>query len=728
MAWLDLVWLIPVLPVAAFLVISFVGRRTWEGGAAFALALVGGSMLLSFLALLDVQSLAAPFEQSQRWLVANLESGPVTFEVGVYVDNLAALMLLVVSSVSFLVILYSTAYMHGDDGVRRYYAEITLFVGVMLGLVVSNNFLLTFIMWELVGLCSYLLIGYWYRKPSAASAAKKAFLVTRVGDIFFLAGIVILAAVFKTLDYSDLFAAEVAPEQSGLLTIAMLCIFGGAVGKSAQFPLHVWLPDAMEGPTTVSALIHAATMVKAGVYLVARAYPLMVQAPDALLTVAVIGGFTAFLAATMALVSYDIKRVLAYSTISQLSYMFLALGVGAIGVAGWHGYTAGTFHLGSHAFSKALLFLAAGSVIHAVGTNDMRYMGGLRRVMPITSVAMLVGSLSLAGIPPFSGFWSKDEVLAQAFHAWGSSGSAVWISLFALGLVTAFLTAFYMFRLWFMTFGGEYRGGAASDPEMQAGAQLGSADRGAHAGADALQADIAREEAHVAGASIRAGVPHESPRPMTAPLAILAVMATVWGLLFVVNAFGAQAFSAFEEVHEADAPGAPFAFVTGAGHATPADELVAATFASPLTYVSVLAGVAGIVLAWRLFGRPVEAAATADAVFPVATSIKQGWGAGVHKVLTEKYYMDHAYGALAERGVHGLSRAVDWLDQNVIDGMADAIQVASLRAGETWRKIQTGNVQDYASVFLAGVAVLVLWTLYGVSVLRQLGINVPGGA
>ncbi|HXK36844.1 MAG TPA: NADH-quinone oxidoreductase subunit L, partial [Candidatus Paceibacterota bacterium] len=376
---------------------------------------------------------------------------------------LTAIMLLVVSVVGTLVVVYSAAYMHEEaERRRRYYAEIMLFISVMYGLVIANNYLMMFVFWELVGLCSYLLIGFWYERPSAASAAKRAFIVTRVGDIMFMAGIIILFKYMGSFDFSVLFANggrdafDAVPND--ILTLSTILIFGGAIGKSAQFPLHEWLPDAMEGPTTVSALIHAATMVKAGVYLVARSYPLLVQTPDSLLFVGIIGGVTALLAATVALTQTDIKRVLAYSTISQLGYMILGLGAGGfilLSSGSAVGYSASTFHLMNHAFFKALLFLCAGSVIHAVGTNDMRLMGGLRKKMPITSITMLVGALAIAGIPPLSGFWSKDEVLSSVYHA--GSFDATFFLLWAMGVATAFLTAFYMFRMWFMTFVGNPR-------------------------------------------------------------------------------------------------------------------------------------------------------------------------------------------------------------------------------------------------------------------------------
>jgi NADH-quinone oxidoreductase subunit L len=374
--------------------------------------------------------------------------------------------------------MFSIGYMHDDPSLRRYYAEISLFLGVMSGLVLSDNYLEMFIFWELVGLCSYLLIGFWYEKPSAAAAAKKAFLVTKVGDVMLLFGMIILLNMSHTslaLNFTQLYAWAASSSFNttalNTLTIVTFLIFGGAVGKSAQFPLHVWLPDAMEGPTTVSALIHAATMVKAGVFLMVRTMPLLGYTQFTEFVIAAVGGFTAFFAATMALVSPDIKRVLAYSTISQLGYMFVAIGAGSAGAA--------MFHLMSHAFFKALLFLAAGSVIHAVKTQDLFKMGGLYSKMKITSLTMLIGALSLSGIPPFSGFFSKDLILDTVYSK--SPGSLLYTIVFLLAFITVYLTAFYMFRLWFMTFYGK-----------------------------------GRSEMH----------PHESPSVMTIPLIVLAAFAT----------------------------------------------------------------------------------------------------------------------------------------------------------------------------------------------------------
>lgn len=423
-------WVIPLLPVISFLIILLFGSRMREGGGYVAVAFVGMSMLISLLTIRDVIAGGSYESEGISWL------GNEVLRFGILVDELSAVMLFVVSFVGFLIVVYSLGYMHRDPGVQRYYAEISLFIASMLALVIANNLVLLFISWELVGLCSYLLIGYWYRKPSAASAAKKAFLVTRVGDIMLLAGILVLYANFGTLNLSELF--ELAPGAAkATLTLASLLLFGGAVGKSAQFPLHVWLPDAMEGPTTVSALIHAATMVKAGVFLVARTYPLFT--PESLVVVAWIGGITALIAATMAVVMTDLKRVIAYSTVSHLGFMTLALGVG--------GFAAGIFHLLNHSFFKALLFLSAGAVIHAVHSQDIRDMGGLWRRMPITGTAFFIGAWSLSGLPPWSGFWSKDEILASVY--------AYSTALFAVAALAALLSAVYISRLFFIVFTGK---------------------------------------------------------------------------------------------------------------------------------------------------------------------------------------------------------------------------------------------------------------------------------
>jgi NADH-quinone oxidoreductase subunit L len=607
--------------------------------------------------------------------------------ISLLIDDLSALMLVLVSFLCLLIFVYSLGYMHKDEGKPRYYAEVSLFSAGMLGTVSASNFLQLLIFWEIMGLCSYLLIGFWYHKPEAAKAAKKAFMVTRVGDVLFLIGVLIIWNQFGTLDFYAI-APQVGILSPQLLTLIPLLLFGGAVGKSAQFPLHAWLPDAMEGPTTVSALIHAATMVKAGVYLTARAFIFLVPMPlngvavtppwTAILVIAGIGGFTAIFAATMAVVNYDIKRVLAFSTISQLAYMFLGLGVGAFvmaselssgGVYGdlnSAGYSAALYHLYNHAFFKALLFLCAGSVIHAVETNDMRQMGGLRKHMPITSFTMLLGCLALAGIVPFSGFFSKGEVLSVAFEA--GTMDPLYMVLWLLGVVTAFLTAFYAFRLWFMTFHGEYRG-----------------------------------HEH----------PHEAPRSMTVPLMILGAFTLISGLsVYAMGGFGNLIF----------APGGRAVYALPLIGVPVSDYLLEA--------LSLGAALAGVALAWLVYAKK---------SIPAERFTKGPTGAFVHKMLSNRYWIDNVYDAFGARVYAGFARAMDWFDRRVVDGIVNgvgrggmaaaagsdyfdrkvvdgAVNLVSketVRSGIRLRQRQTGQVQSYAWVVVFGIA-LVIALIFGI--------------
>ena len=525
-----LVWLIFLLPFFSFLIVSLILRPFFKDkpriSGYITIASILGSFILSIWALMNL--LASPNHElpipSISWVVIE---GGVTIHLGLIMDSLTAVMLVVVTVVSLMVQIYSQGYMHGDPGYHRYYAFMSLFTCSMLGLVLANNLVLLFVFWEMVGLCSYLLIGFWFHRPAARNAAAKAFIVTRFGDFGFLAAILFLFYNTGTFDIADLHSLAIAGTLSGTtLTWAAIGIFSGAMGKSAQFPLHVWLPDAMEGPTPVSALIHAATMVAAGVFLVARTYPLFEHSLPALTTVGVIGGFTAIFAASMGLVMTDIKRVLAYSTISQLGYMMLGLATGGIAV--------GIFHLFNHAFFKALLFLGAGSINHTTGTFDMRQMGGLRKIMPWTYATFLVASLSIAGIWPLAGFWSKDEVLATSLV-----GQPI---MFYLAMITVFMTAFYMFRVVFLTFGGEYRGGSA--------------------------------EAHGAH-------PHESPLVMVAPMVILGILAVASGWLNVTGAF--SAFLGHGETH---------GFVEG----------FFGILTHPLPWISLALAGLGILLAYAMYG------------------------------------------------------------------------------------------------------------------------------
>lgn len=437
--YINLAWLIPVLPALAFILISFVTKSRRQLSALVAIIAMAISFVHSVGILWEVLAkgitMNNPVEYAAPWL-----SVPIYIEVGVLIDPLTAVMLFVVTFIALLVEIYSMGYMYDDPGYSRFYSYLSLFSASMLGLVVANNYFQMFFFWELVGLCSYLLIGFYYYKNSAVEANKKAFITNRVGDFGFMIGMFFLFLAFGTFNFGEL--AQKIPEYDNIafLTMAALLIFTGPVAKSAQFPLHVWLPDAMEGPTPVSALIHAATMVAAGVYLLARGFVLFVSAPEALLTIAYIGAFTAIFAASIGLVQRDIKRILAFSTMSQLGYMVMAMGVGSL--------TAGMFHLTTHAFFKALLFLGAGSVIHAVQTQDIFEMGGLSQKMKITTWTFVIGSLALAGIPPLAGFFSKDEILLAAYD----NG---YTFLFILGIVVAFMTAFYMSRLVFTVFFGE---------------------------------------------------------------------------------------------------------------------------------------------------------------------------------------------------------------------------------------------------------------------------------
>lgn len=476
---LSAAWIIPFLPFLAFALIGLFLHRWPKISAAVSILAIGAGLVLSILVSLNVfaRESGAVYETAVRWL----DMPGLTVDMGLLIDPLTAVMLMVVTIVALLVQVYSIAYMHDDPGFASYYAYQSIFAGSMLGLVVANNFGQIFVFWELVGLSSYLLIGFWFGRNSAKEAAKKAFITNRVGDFGFLLGILFLQILFGTLNFNELAGTVAGYSNTAVLITVSVLLLAGPVGKSAQFPLHVWLPDAMEGPTPVSALIHAATMVAAGVYLIARAFFIFNTSAETMLVIALLGGFTALFAASIALVQNDIKRILAYSTLSQLGYMVMAMGVGAM--------TAGMFHLMTHAFFKSLLFLGAGSVIHAMANEqDIWKMGSLYKKMPITTWTFVIGALALSGIPPLSGFWSKDEILLGAF----ASGH---MGLYILGSVVAFMTAFYMFRLIFVAFFGENSGGE-------------------HA--------------------------HESPAVMTVPLIILAVLAVAAGFVgspFMDNAF-----------------------------------------------------------------------------------------------------------------------------------------------------------------------------------------------
>jgi NADH-quinone oxidoreductase subunit L len=539
MNWDVLIPLIAVLPLAGFLVTALIGRRLGKGAHWIPVTAVFMAWLIAMVVSYAALTGAEPFGEHGygATLFTWVPAGDLVVDVGFFVDNLTACLLIVVTTIGLLVHIYSIGYMSHDPGYWRFFAYLNLFMFSMLLLVLASNFLVVFVAWELVGLSSYLLIGFWYRKRSAALAAKKAFIVNRVGDVGFILGIMLIFVSLHTLDIRTVIDRIGSLDQTTIAAIALL-IFAGAMGKSAQFPLHVWLPDAMEGPTPVSALIHAATMVNAGVYLVARTNPIFAHAPSVLVVVAGIGIFTAILAASIAMTQTDIKRVLAYSTLSQLGYMFAALGVGA--------WTAAIFHLMTHGFFKGLLFLGSGSVIHAVDDEqDMRKMGGLSRKIPITYATMLIGSLAIAGIPPLAGFFSKDEILGESLKLgfW-------WV--WAIGFVVAGLTAFYMFRLMGLTFWGAFRGPKAVWDRI-----------------------------------------HESPRVMTIPLILLAIPSIFLGM-FLGLPFGASRIAGWlKPVFEGGE-----AILNGG--AEPSYSLFGID--GVLIIASVTIAAIGLVIGWRLFG------------------------------------------------------------------------------------------------------------------------------
>ena len=548
-------WAVIGSPLVAFALITASLRKLPKIAGYVSILAIGASLVLSIITLIDVLDADGHVAiHTHEWF----QAGALEVNLGVRIDGLTAVMLIVVTSVAFLVQVYSQGYMEHDPGYGRYYAFMSLFVTSMLGLVLADNLFMLFIFWELVGLSSYLLIGFWFHKPSAAAAAKKAFIVTRIGDLGLLAAILLIwtrGGTFAIDEIHELALTGVL--SSTTITLFGLGIFAGAVGKSAQFPLHVWLPDAMEGPTPVSALIHAATMVAAGVYLMARFFPILDVSADARETVAWIGAATIIVGATIALVQSDLKRVLAYSTISQLGYMMLALGV--------FGYAVAIFHLFTHAFFKALLFLGSGSVNHATNTFDMRLMGGLRTMMPITFWTFLIGTLSLAGIFPLAGFWSKDEILLEAWHEERA--------FYVIAAVASFLTALYMFRAVFLTFFGDYKGGEAVDPED--------------------------EDSHFHGDPAR---PHESKWVMTLPLILLSV-----------GAIAAGWWSWGKEFHH---------FVEAA---VPAEALhEAPDFSYGIAISSTIIALAGIATAWAIYHRQlVPAREIRRTAFPFALILER---------------------------------------------------------------------------------------------------------
>jgi len=636
-------WLIPALPLAGAAINGLFGRHfPRRAVTAVALLFVGASFALSLwtagqFARLP-QSQLPYIEKDGVWIAA----GKLVVDFAFYLDQLSLVMILVVTGVGFIIHIYAVGYMAKEGGYYRFFSYLNLFMFFMLTLVLANNYLLMFVGWEGVGLASYLLIGFFFLRDSAAAAGNKAFIVNRIGDFGFLLGIFLMLRTFGALDFDHVFraasASAVETAAPGALTAMALLLLAGAAGKSAQLPLYVWLPDAMEGPTPVSALIHAATMVTAGVYMVARSSPIYSRAPYALMAVAMVGCLTAIFAATMGMAQHDIKRVLAYSTISQLGYMFLGCGVAA--------YAAAIFHLMTHAFFKALLFLGAGAVIHALGgEQDMRRMGGLRGKIPWTFATMTAATLAIAGAPFFSGFFSKDEIL---WKAW-SSPYGSWI-YWLLALITAMLTSFYMFRLWFLTFFGEGR----------------------------------VQEDHAASREV-----HESPWIMLGPLVALAVLSVMGGYVGVPAALGGQ--NRFDRFL---APAFPQAAAAEAAEGN--TELL-------LTAAAVAAAGLGFFFAWLLYYRRRD--------LPGRITTQLG---GLYRAVANKYYVDEAYHAIfVEPLVEGSSRLL-WrgMDAGVIDGAVNHAAAGSRSLSDALRRMQSGNIRSYAGWVAAGAVLVIAYLIW----------------
>ena len=663
-------WLIPILPLAGAAINGFLGKKSSrQAVTTIALFFSAAAFAMALWVAMRFSSLSIPYHE---YLAHWIRSGSFSVDFEFYLDQLSLVMLLVVSGVGFLIHIYSVGYMWDDPSYYRFFTYLNLFMFFMLTLILAGNYLQMFIGWEGVGLASYLLIGFWFTKDSAASAGKKAFIVNRIGDFGFLIALFLIIKHFGSLNFDRVFqsvlplGAETAT--AGLLTAIGILLMVGAAGKSAQIPLYVWLPDAMEGPTPVSALIHAATMVTAGVYMVSRSHMIFERAPMALTVVAIIGTLTAFFAATIGITQTDIKKVLAYSTVSQLGYMFMACGVGA--------FSAGIFHLMTHAFFKGLLFLAAGSVIHAVGgEQDMRKMGGLRTKIPWTFWTMTAGTLAIAGIPGLAGFFSKDEILWRAYEA-------SWV-YWLVGLVTAFVTSFYMFRLWFMTFFGEYRGEAESG----------------HGG-------LSAHDAH--GAHGHGGI-HESPRVMVIPLVILAILSVVGGYVGVPGSLGgSNHFDKFlGPVFHA---GAPAGVQNAVGEKSASEQetegpepKTGASTELLFTGISVLAALLGFTLAWQLYYRNPQLPAK------IAASMQ-----GAYQALAHKYYVDEFYGAFLVKPLIEGSTRILWqgVDRKIIDAAVNDAGDGARHLSDEARHMQSGNIRSYAGWIAAGSAVVIAFMVW----------------
>ena len=651
---LNHAWLIPFFPALAFAVITLFTKKMIKFSAAISIVAIVLSLIMSLIIGIGVIGQGDNFLEHPVKAVVTWFSMPgLSIEIGTLIDNVSVMMLLVVTLITTLVQIYSLGYMHGDPGFARFFAYVSLFAASMLGLVIAPNLLIMFVFWELVGLCSYLLIGFWYGKISASAAAKKAFITCRAGDFGLLLGIILLQINFGTLDLQQLsamipnFTQYTGLTAAGLTTIAII-LFLGPMAKSGQFPFHVWLPDAMEGPTPVSALIHAATMVVAGVYLVGRILTLFITLPSALLFVAIIGAFTALFAATIAITQTEMKKILAYSTISQLGYMMLALGAASL--------TASMFHLMTHAFFKALLFLGAGCVLHAMHNEASIWKyGGLKKYMPVTYWTFLIACLAIAGIFPFAGFFSKDLILEVTFAASSFSGhahgpfQAVYSVLFIMAVLTAFLTAFYMFRMFFICFHGELR-----SKEVE---------------------------------------PHEAPKVMTVPLIILGIFTVISGWVGWPGLGEGKAFGYFVRM--------------GEFHPVEANWF--------LIILSTLLALGGIALAALFYWKQTYSAQAVAEKFPI-----------LYKISYHKYYIDEFYLWI----IHQIIDKCGWLlwkfDIYVVDGIVNGFGKMAQWGGAVMRKVQTGQLQHYALVFLLGI--MLMFVLLSFTGVHSPALGMIGGA
>ncbi|MBD3883370.1 NAD(P)H-quinone oxidoreductase subunit 5 [Phormidium tenue FACHB-886] len=683
----ELAWLVPVLPLAGAMLLGLglisYGKTVSNLrrlGAGFIVFLLGTTMFLSFMLLFSQIQGHAPYTKIIEWAAA----GDFRLTMGYTIDHITAMMLVIVTTVAFFVMVYTDGYMAHDPGYVRFYAYLSLFSSSMLGLVVSPNLLQVYVFWELVGMCSYLLIGFWYDRKPAADACQKAFVTNRVGDFGLLLGMLGLFWATGTFEFEPMGERLQVLVESGSLSVAIasllaVLVFLGPVAKSAQFPLHVWLPDAMEGPTPISALIHAATMVAAGVFLIARMYPVFEGLPGAMDTIAWTGALTAFLGASIAITQNDIKKGLAYSTMSQLGYMVMAMGVGA--------YGAGLFHLMTHAYFKAMLFLGSGSVIHGMESvvghdpalaQNMRMMGGLRKYMPITALTFLIGTLAISGIPPFAGFWSKDEILGQTFAA----NPALWL----IGYLTAGITAFYMFRMYFNTFEGAFRG---NNTELRKQLKIEQFQKmGLSVGPGAMNPqELAIEADHGTSNSEHNGhgdhhssEPHESPLTMTLPLLALAIPSILIGLV-----------------------GTPFSnyFEWFIHPSSEAVEVVPTEveWSEFLTMGGSSVGIAliGISLAVLMYLQgKIDPKAIAEKIKPL------------YELSLNKWYIDEIYDAVFVQGSRRLARQVLEVDVRIVDGVVNLAGFVTLVTGETLKYLENGRVQFYALIVFGAVLGLVL--------------------